>query len=601
MAKRKDYGKVVDAAWYVLNIFINPIDCSEKITFIQANHGDFKEVTKVLPDLKNFELASILSGTKKIFPSTFSKKKLAEHLSGETTYYYRSSYDSCYKTGYGASDGHARKLSFSEDLGITTKKNELRETEAELKSEGYKYPRLLLVGIDIDCHNGETDAEEVKNFITANYLSEVYWEPSTNGAGIHGYFKILYYRSTDLGYIRKNLTNYFRLINEKREIAGLSAEIDKPCGLPTTIRYETENPYTDIFKKKMPRWAKPELFYKKQKKGYIKVIRSQTIKMPRFNSADNPAAQVERVAELYNLGVYSFEDLMMDYAIAAGYEDSYEAFCDGLYESADSRYAKYVKWTDLCPRSTLTPAPVTEIDLLPVTEEDLGEEKEAIEETITEAKYSSNYPNNLQKLKSENDVWKRTRTFYFLYSLHLRYVPDYKSAADEYVKQGLNTDSTPCTQKRYDRFETTEPFIRKNIKFNNSFTFPYDLWDEEREELTQKIRNKIENSDSLRWDKGVKKKNGELKTYSVNLGEFAFIYFLIQQRCLFLHRNSPETGAPLSYDMIKKYSQEVTGSTFQTAKIRSFLRLLENNSLIKNTASYKVGKRGKCYKVNPLE
>ena len=159
LSRNEKFSKEIEAAWYVLKEFINPLDCSEKF------------INRVIPLNYNLILASILSGNSTFKACYFSKIKLKAHMIRSMTYYYRSSYKAVHTEGYGAHDIQAQRLSFAEELNITH------------KVKKYEGAHVILVGIDIDAHNNEQDVMKVENWLKTDIFKESYWEPSSNLKG----------------------------------------------------------------------------------------------------------------------------------------------------------------------------------------------------------------------------------------------------------------------------------------------------------------------------------------------------------------------------------------------------------------------------------
>ena len=208
------FPKETEAAWFVLKEFIDPLTCSEK------HNGT------PLPMNKQVALEHLYSGTtiyKNITESktitynlityNFSKGRLHDHLTQETVYYYRSKRCAKHAEGYGGWDSQALKLPFSEELDICHKRHE------------YDKFYVLLDGLDVDAHNGETDAEAVGNWIKRDYLHDTYWEPSTGGKGRHGYYIVAYPKYLSLVYVKEILTEVHKLLNMKREQLGFESKV----------------------------------------------------------------------------------------------------------------------------------------------------------------------------------------------------------------------------------------------------------------------------------------------------------------------------------------------------------------------------------------
>jgi hypothetical protein len=233
--KRKIYDKEIEAAWYVLNPFISAFDYAIRYT---GKNGE-KQIITVNP---NCVIAAQLSRNNLFKPSVLAKSMLEYHFNRTCIIFYKSDAHSPYFTGYGKQDADAQNLLFSKELNITTKKiTDLKHC-------------VLLIGIDIDCHNNENHVLEVESLIR-HYLPNTYWEYSTGGKGRHGYLKLLYQNSYGvLKTICKCLNMLFAKLNDLKTLYGFEAKIDKPAGLPYILDFVDDNPYqeewTTLYKSK---------------------------------------------------------------------------------------------------------------------------------------------------------------------------------------------------------------------------------------------------------------------------------------------------------------------------------------------------------------
>ena len=137
--RRRVYPMETEAAWYVLKEFVDPLECLDK------------RLGTISPLNTNEVLCHVYSRTKLYTPYHFSKKRLHDHLEQTDTYYYRSKRNSRHKIGYGRSARQALALPFSNYLGITER----------VRTYGRYY--VLLVGLDVDGHNGERDILAVQD------------------------------------------------------------------------------------------------------------------------------------------------------------------------------------------------------------------------------------------------------------------------------------------------------------------------------------------------------------------------------------------------------------------------------------------------------
>jgi hypothetical protein len=126
--------------------------------------------------------------------SRLSKKKLDDHWSGRETYYF---------VGHGSSK-----------------------------------KRFTLVNLDIDCHASGTPqgAAEAAEHLKANFFPGLYYEPSTNGRGVHGYFIL---DKGELGSegVKPMLKCLERCLNGHLLAAGFDIEFFEIKGLPPDVRW----------------------------------------------------------------------------------------------------------------------------------------------------------------------------------------------------------------------------------------------------------------------------------------------------------------------------------------------------------------------------
>jgi len=222
--KRETYAKEIEAAWYAVIGFISPFDYVIRYT---DENGE-KQIVTANP---NCVLASLISKNSLLKPIAITKSMFPHHFNRDVILFYKSLPNAKLTTGYGKYDKEALALSFSAELEITKK-----------KTIDPKY-HVLLIGIDIDCHNGEWHVREVEALIK-KYLPNTYWEDSTNGKGRHGYLKIKFLKSFGvMDEISNFLEKLFAKLNELKNLHGYEAPIDEPVGLPYKLELLDHNPY----------------------------------------------------------------------------------------------------------------------------------------------------------------------------------------------------------------------------------------------------------------------------------------------------------------------------------------------------------------------
>ena len=241
-----------EAAWYVLCPFISPFDFVTR--YQDENNQKCINTANPKPIL-----AAQHSGNKLFKAQMVTKSKFPAHFSKDVIIFYKSHPYKRLSTGYGRRDADARNLPFSQFLNITTK----RITDTDYY--------VLLIGFDIDCHNGENHVVEVMALIIS-YFPDTYWEISTNGAGRHGYLKIKYRQSKDKFHnIVQFLDRLFKKLRELKTLFNYEALIDDPGGLPYETEFVDTNPHSAAWN---------TLFYTNSQK--------QEIFLGRFVNPDSP-------------------------------------------------------------------------------------------------------------------------------------------------------------------------------------------------------------------------------------------------------------------------------------------------------------------------
>lgn len=221
------FSKETEAAWYVLKPFVDCFNFGKKV-FIDGKWTPIScNKSELLEHLFNEKKLSIDTeyGPRRV--SFFSKKNLDSHLNGFDTYYYRSSSNTIRYTGYGVSDKTACKLPFSAELGITTKK-------VSIQNE-----KVMLIGIDIDCHNGEKDSSKWLP-ILSSLFGDFYYEPSTSGSGLHGYVKLSCPIRYSTSYIIDILCTINNRLKDSGVALGIKSSLDSFKGTPSrTVKNES--------------------------------------------------------------------------------------------------------------------------------------------------------------------------------------------------------------------------------------------------------------------------------------------------------------------------------------------------------------------------
>jgi hypothetical protein len=240
----------LEAAWYALNPFINPIDCARKVKMTTSKG---KEYNAAIPLNYNDKLNALYNGdlveNRPVKPTWFSKKRLASHLTKRETYYYRSRPNALWREGYGSFDRARLKLGIAADA-------------LQIDRTCKRYPiGVVLLCADIDCHNGEKDVAAVRDWLLDSYFPGAYWEPSTGGDGVHLYIKLAYRpwllkdRDATVRYVVNTINHVAVMLNSERLQRGYDAPVDGLRGLPSLLA---------------------------EKNSRLHIQRSSCIKIPRF-------------------------------------------------------------------------------------------------------------------------------------------------------------------------------------------------------------------------------------------------------------------------------------------------------------------------------
>lgn len=311
MDKRRKYNylKETEAAWFAIHEFIDLNNCSTMYNdaVIQMNPNEL--------------LCHLYSKTRTFVPFTYSKRMYNLHLLQKEDHYYRSKWNARHRVGFGNSDKQAQRLIFAEDLGITCK---------VVVYNGYY---IILLGIDIDAHNGEEDARRLGEWLKTKYFPDSYWEPSTHFKGMHGYVKIAYPDCLSLSHVTEVLFEVFRLLDQKRITLGFASSIDPPCGLPAQFYYNDSiavpSSLRTITSKEYARYRQIRRQYEDKEITSTDVFinqytsyndiddilqtplpwtmkQSQCLKLPRFNATDHRKTSMVDIIEFYKLPFLSF-------------------------------------------------------------------------------------------------------------------------------------------------------------------------------------------------------------------------------------------------------------------------------------------------------
>ena len=290
-----------EAAWQLLKPFINPIDCNVAWAF-QDLDG------QILTGIRSMNLNTIMNALfngELVHLSYLTKKKFIQHCRGNAKYYYRSRYNGFAGTGYGSYDNAWKQLTCdAQRYALNGKKF----TSTNIA--------LVLLGFDVDCHNGEQDVQKTTALIL-DLFPGAYHEPSTNSLGRHIYVKLHYdiharngSHYATLHYLHSLCSFIAHGIEQQRIRAGYDAMLDQIRGLPTLIGFERENGKPVIIKRTLPDGQIVE-------KPKLKVTcRSLVIKIPFFKNCTEDS--VDRFFQSPFYGLQHLEDIrerMLDQGI----------------------------------------------------------------------------------------------------------------------------------------------------------------------------------------------------------------------------------------------------------------------------------------------
>jgi hypothetical protein len=365
----------LEAAWYALIPFINPIDCSRKVEMTSSGG---KQYNAAIPLNDNDTLNAFYNGDEMdggyIRPNWFSKKRLASHLCGRETYYYRSRPNGLWRNGYGSFDAAPAKR--------------LGDVAGLLHVEGRcrKYPvGVILLCADIDCHNGEKDVAAVRDWLLDRYFPGAYWEPSTGGDGVHLYVKLAYHpwqlkdRDATLHHVVDIINKLALQLDRERVTLGYDAPVDKLRGLPSLLV---------------------------EKGNRLRILRSLCIKIPRFANG------------LQDVRSFHFAPFFLFNSFARLVRES-QAQPATLADAPDNLVTNALGW-EIAADSEHRPR------------------KRGGAAISLNSVYPS-YTDHLSELSEQQDAYARTMGFALAYSRHIGRVPTADEAVTEYETQGIAT------------------------------------------------------------------------------------------------------------------------------------------------------------------
>lgn len=459
--RQSRYAAETNAAWYALAPFINPLDCSKRVHF-RDEGGKLRSIVKPLnlnDDLDRFFNGELRDGAA-FSPTWFSKKRLEDHLLGGEDYYYRSAYNGMPRSGYGNSARvAAAKLGFDPEL-------------LGVRGKARRFPQIgvVLVCADIDCHRGETDGQQVAQWLLDRYFPGCYAEPSTGGKGVHLYVKLAYdpfrfrYRDDTLRHVVETMNALAEKIDLERAESGFQAPVDGLRGLPSQIVPDGNR---------------------------VRIRRSSCIKLPRFPGG--------------------MKDIVAFHAAPF--------FLCSYFERSISEVSEETLPVSSSPASAALVNRALSLNLEPATLPAELRVSGAGAKALNSV-YPS-YEQRLRELAAAADAYDRGLGFMLAYSRHLRRVPSVEEALAEYEARGLNTGDDR-SERRRSRFDYLARFVVKTFDPSKA-GFNYAGFESERERLRLEVSGQMHCASSLEFakDKG--------RTETVGIEDLAVLLFAMRK------------------------------------------------------------------------
>lgn len=542
LGRRKQYDKTTEAAWYVLSPFVHVLDCSQKVL---TDSGE----TKIVALNTNQNLEYLYNGTLvswqkdvsdgwRCVPTPkeqggalyraayFTKARLCLHLYGYETLYYRSRYNAIARLGFARSDAQAKALPFAQELGIAEKVRKFDQVG------------ILLPCLDIDCHKGERDVEKARDLILARF-PQSYWEPSTNGKGVHVYLKVSYpiaknhYRQLLL--IRHTLKELALLLDQERISKGIDAPIDRMTGLPSVVVVQNHE---------------------------VRILeRTQCIKVPMFSNGMNdilefhkaPFILFENLQPLVNQERNSVNDTVLNDKGGCSLFDDTELlkeFNEGEGWEEGNNNIPTIEYTTVCTASYTS------------TVAQMMGEPDAFLRTVEFCKVYAR-----KRKKKETDITQALITEFI----------------EEYCHQGLNTGED--RGRRRLRFKQVLQSIYRTFQPERLVAVDYSGFENEKPSLLALIQKRLPSFSDPKVEKQV----------PVTLDDLAAILFAMK-------KNRPEGGrVQFSYKQAIGAYRSIMGKTPNRNRIAKIFRALQEGGLIETTNGYMPGVVGRRWRITVQE
>lgn len=555
---RIKYADEIEAAWFTLKPFINLLDCSSRFEdqVVRMNSNATLEhlfnrdtvIECYHPELGKYRY-DISDNGKRIRPFHFAKRHLYAHFCEEQKHYYNSRLNACPTTGYHGYDDAFKKLPFHKEFLI------------EGKVKKYEQHLVILVGVDIDCHQGQTDARDLLDFVLEDFPS-AYWEPSKRG--YHIYLKIICpanhksNRFRTLEYMKRVFRQFFNHLQSFKNTLCLRSELDKPCGLPMVLKYDRE-------------------------KKRLTVKRSQTISIPMFGSDGSSLPSLEKITQFYYSPDVFFESIEEK---TKNYTTQHKQRLIFLHEEDD--------WIneDVTIDSTLFEEnkEETEKNTNNNSIEDILIHKYQ-EETIDNIKKMSvnDYPKLAKVIENERN---EPNTHLKLLKIGHAYMRENVVRNTEELYQGL----LPFDLWRKDKKkEDVLRILRQVVEFRKdtpeSLGFNYQGFDSVKDQVIRDLKTIIS------W-KNVDLTYKKLKTRrsKISVEKVAAVYFAIRKSLQGNQQWDNSCNAtPFGYRSGQKAIEEILGKKVSKNEIGAILKILQDLDILWKLGGYTPGLAGQKY------
>jgi len=512
--------ELIEIVWAMLSRYINGIDC----TVCRSGAFFHMNSNQVLEQLYNREIPpkEVWKSVSRVTPKDYSD--MVSPLSYRT-FHYRSNWTKSWKTGY----HKCRKNPSAEILGMG------------FRTETHDHIKMILLGIDIDCHNGEEDRDACLELVHRVYPG-AYHERSTSGTGYHVYVRVAVPAGTNLGRVYKILEYYNQKLQDMRSQEGVQAKIDSNCGLPTRIWREEQTMRISISH------------------------RSLAIKIPRFDDVccgerGLAKGHLDAVVRFVSSPVFLFGSL------------------EFAYENRDPE-----EFSDIGPSATRENQ--RENSGKGETGEPSGSGK-----NCNILKTCVLTPEVIDCLRGVSDGFERKQKFAYVYTRHLRCVPTVDELNDAYVGYGLA--NTGNTRKRNAVFKS----IRSRIEETFDEAKLGGVVREYAPSTEDIIAPYLKGVDLGYADTGRKRRDGtgrEKVQRALSVPDVAVVYWGLWSSCRNL--DGSVSPRPFSYAQAMRAYRSLANRGCARVKMSAILRVMQEAGLVEKTGNYLAGSRGNVYR-----